>query len=314
MIRIWFFGTPSLAACVLKDLIASSGIEVVFVVTNPDKPIGRSAELKWTPVKEVAEKENIEVFQPLKIRENREFLDTISSFHCDYFVVVAYGKILPYELLEIPRKMCINVHGSILPKYRGASPIQAALLQGESVTGVTIMKMSEGMDEGDILKIRNIPIDEKETSETLFAKFATISGPTLIQTLLELEHWGITPLPQIHDEATYCKKIEKEDGLVDWTKSAKEIYHMWQAYTPWPGIYTMYDGKRLILEITNYELWMTSMDTIGQVIKLEDWRLGVTCSEWILTLEQVKLEWKKSQSIKDFVNGNHNFISSFLWV
>jgi methionyl-tRNA formyltransferase len=204
--------------------------------------------MKASPVKTIALARAIPCLQPEKIRGNTDFFDILKSYGCDYFIVVAYGKILPKELLEIPKKMCINIHGSILPKYRGASPIQSALLHGEKETGVTIMQMSEGMDEGDILKIRTIQIDLHETSETLFRKFEKISGPTLIQTLLELEHGGITPLPQDHERATYCKKIEKEEGLIDWSKSAKVIYQMWQAYTPWPGIYTIFDGKRLLLE------------------------------------------------------------------
>lgn len=172
----------------------------------------------------------------------------LAQYECDYYIVVAYGRILPPELLDLPKKMCINIHGSILPAYRGASPIQSALLYGEKETGVTIMEMSEGMDEGDILKIRTIMIDPEETSTSLFAKFAQLSGPTLIQTLRELEMGGITPLPQDASQATYCKKIEKEDGLIDWSKSAQHIYQMWQAYTSWPGIYTMYNSKRLLLE------------------------------------------------------------------
>jgi methionyl-tRNA formyltransferase len=159
-----------------------------------------------------------------------------------------------------------------------------------------------------MLKIRTIAIDPDETSESLFAKFALISWPTLIQTLRELEHGGITPLPQDHTQATYCKKIEKEDGLIDWSKSAETIYHMWQAYTPWPGVFTYYEGKRLLLLITNYQLSITNTENIGQVVKLEDGQIGVICSEWILTIQQVKLEWKKSQNIKDFVNGNQKFI------
>lgn len=303
--RIWFFGTPYLAGRVLTDLIDSSGIEVAFVVTNPDKPFGREQIMKPSPVKEIALKHDIRVFQPEKIRKNHEFLQDISSFSCDHFIVVAYGKIMPRQVLKAPKKMCINIHGSILPAYRWASPIQSALLAWEKETGVTIMQMSEGMDEGDILKIRTISIDSDETSETLFAKFADVSGPTLIQTLHELEHGGITPLPQDSTQATYCKKIEKEDGLVDWRLSAKEIYQKWQAYTPWPGIYTMYEGKRLLLEKTNYEVRITKYEQkTWYVIKLDDGRIGVVCGEWILTLEQVKLEWKKSQNIRDFVNGN----------
>jgi methionyl-tRNA formyltransferase len=326
--RIWFFWTPGLSAKVLQDLLDTTDCEVVFVVTNPDKPIGRSQDMKPTPVKAVAMKHHIPVFTPWKIRENTEFFDTLRTFWCDYYIVVAYGKILPKEVLQMPKKMCINIHGSILPAYRWASPIQSALLHGEETTGVTIMEMSEGMDEGDILKIREIEIAKEETTESLFEKFMVLSWPTLIQTLRELETWGITPLPQDSSRATYCKKIEKEDGLIDWAQSAKEIYQKWQGYTPWPGIYTMYEGKRLILEnvsvipglsrnpeINNSSLWISrflhtqeSQSNIGQVLKLEDWSIGVICTKWILTLEQVKLEWKKSQNIKDFVNGDQNFI------
>ena len=309
-IRIGFLGTPSLASRVLADLIADPHFEVVFVVTNPDKPIGRSGELQPTPVKKLALEHHITVYTPTKIRDNIDFFGQLSNHNCDYFIVVAYGRILPKEILDMPKKMCINVHGSILPKYRWASPIQAALLHGEKETGVTIMKMSEGMDEGDILKIREIPINPLETSETLFEKFAQVSWPTLITALDELEHGGITPLPQDHSQATYCTKIEKEDGLIDWSKSSEEIYHMWQAYTPWPGIYTMYEGKRLILEQVENEEWrMKNTEKIGTIVKLDDGKIWVICREWILTLEQVKLEWKKSQNIKDFVNGNQNFIS-----
>lgn len=238
----------------LEDLIADENIEVAFVVSNPDKPFGRDQEMRPTPVKELALKEHIPVFTPEKVRNNTEFLDTIRGYDCDYFIVVAYGKILPVELLEIPKKMCINVHGSILPKYRGASPIQSALLHGDTETGVTIMQMSEGMDEGDMIFVEKIEITKNDTSETLFQKFAEISGKTLIHALWKLKKGELKPIPQDPALATYCTKIEKEDGLIDWSQSAKEIYQKWQAYTPWPGIYTMYDGKRLLLEIINYKL------------------------------------------------------------
>ena len=192
------------------------------------------------------------------------------------------------------------------------------------------MEMSEGMDEGDILKIREIPIGRNDTSEALFETFWVVSGPALIDTLHELEMGGITPFPQNADEATYCKKIEKEDGLIDWSKSAEDMYHMWQAYTPWPGIYTMYEGKRLILERVSVIPGLSRNPEIntesfsggfqhaqewqkqGQVLRFDDWRIWVFCGRWILTLDRVKLEWKKSQNIKDFVNGNQKFISSIL--
>ncbi len=310
--RIWFFGTPSLSASVLQNLLNCPDIEVVFVVTNPDKPIGRSGDIQPTQVKLLAWAHNITVFTPIRLRDNIQFFEELRSYDCDYFIVVAYGKIVPQEILDIPKKMCINVHGSILPKYRWASPIQSALLHWEKETWVTIMEMSIGMDEGNILKICTIPINPTETAATLFTRFAEVSPPTLIQTLRELELGGITSLPQDNSRATYCKKIEKEDGFIDWSKKAKEIYHMWQAYMPWPGIYTQYEGKRLLLEQVESRKCKVESVKPWTVLKLEDGRVWVVCGEWILTLEQVKLEWKKSQSILDFVNWNQQFISSIL--
>lgn len=313
MIRIWFFGTPELSATVLSDILADQRFEIAFIVTNPDKPFGRDQLLRMSPVKELGIMKEIPILQPIKIRWNDEFLENIRSYECDYYVIVAYWKILPLELLEMPKKMCINIHGSILPSYRGASPIQSALLCGEKETWVTIMRMSEWMDEGDILKIRYIPIDPRETSLTLFAKFAAISGSTLMDAIMELEHGWITPLPQDHTMATYCKKIDKEDWLIDWNQPAKNVFQMWQAYTPWPGIFTHYEWKRLILEIIDYKYIDISSEVlidwnIWEVVRLDDNSVGIICVDWVLTLEQVKLEWKKSQSIKDFINGNQKFI------
>ncbi len=308
MIRIGFFGTPALARSVLSDIVDDARFEVAFVVTNPDAPFGRDQTLQPSPVKSYALEQGTPVFTPRKIRGNTEFLDTLRTYLCDYFVVVAYGKILPKELLEIPKKMSVNIHGSLLPKYRGASPIQSVLLAGEEETGVTIMQMSEGMDEWDLLFIEKIPIAPDETSSTLFAKFANISGKTLTHTLFAFEQGKIVPTPQDSTEATYCKKIEKEHGKIDWSKSAKEIYHMWQAYTPWPGIYTFFWGKRLLLE----QVWFSPNDRAvqkpGTVVRLQEGNLWVVCGEWVLTLTQVKLEWKKSQSTEDFIRGNQHFL------
>jgi methionyl-tRNA formyltransferase len=310
MIRIGFFWTPSLARAVLSDILSDPRFEVAFVLTNPDKPFGREQQLKAPPVKELAVEKNIPIFQPEKVRWNEELFKNLSKFDCDYFVVVAYGKILPKEVLYIPKKLCINVHGSLLPKYRWASPIQSALLEGERETGVTIMQMSEGMDEWDSIYTENIAIDETETSETLFEKFIHISGKALIQGVIGIDSWALSRIPQDGTKATYCKKIEKEDGLVDWTESNKKIYQKWQAYTPWPGIYTLYEGKRLLLEKVTYQKNISGKiwTDFGKVIQQEDGNIWVICSEWLLTLEQVKLEWKKSQNIKDFVNGNQKFI------
>lgn len=240
-IRIGFFGTPELAASVLRDIIADSRFLVTCVVTNPDKPVGRSKESRPSPVKANAMEHQIPVMTPLKIRGNTQFFDELRAYQCDYFVVVAYGKILPQELLDIPSVLSVNVHGSILPKYRGASPIQSALLAGEKQTGVTIMQMSAGMDEGAMLAVHTIDIAPDETSKTLFEKFAKVSGQVLCETLVSHFAGNIFPQEQKHEEATYCQKIEKTDGQIDWNESALKIYRKWQAYTPWPGIFTYFE-------------------------------------------------------------------------
>lgn len=246
--KIGFFGTPAFAADILRDLLAASGTEVVFAVTNPDVPVGRSGEPRPSPVKAAATEAGIPVFTPEKVRGNTEFFETVRSFGADYFVVAAYGKILPDEILEAPSKLSVNVHGSVLPKYRGASPVQSVLLEGETETGVTIMAMSRGMDEGDILAVAPIAIERSDTAGTLFLKFSEISGKFLIQTLRAHFAFEIVPVPQDPSKATYCTKISKEDALADWNVPAETLFNRLRGYTPWPGLHTYFSGKRLSLE------------------------------------------------------------------
>lgn len=263
-------------------------------------------------VKVLAQNKNIPILQPARIRDNGEFLESIKQYNADYFIVVAYGKILPKELLEIANKAPINIHGSLLPKYRGASPIQAALIAWERETGITVMVMNEKMDEGDIIDIKKIGISERETTATLFEKFAELSGNFTIETLLKLEKWQLIPQTQDSNSATYCKKIIKEEWCLDFRKSAKELYHLYQWLTPWPGIYTHFQGKKLIIEQCFYDEITTENKIIGTVIQSADKTIGIICGEWILTLSQVKLEWKKSQSIQEFLNGQREFIGTEL--
>ncbi len=231
---IGFFGTPALAASVLGDLVSDSGIRVAFAVTNPDAPVGRSGLLRPTPVKETALAAGIPVFAPERVRGNDEFLRQIGAFPVDYFVVVAYGKILPREILSMPGRLCVNVHGSLLPKYRGASPIQSALLEGETETGVTVMAMSEGMDEGDMLDVLPIPIERSDTSASLFRKFSSVSGNFLIQTLRKHASGLVHPVPQDASLATYCRKITKEDARFQPDVPAEILFNRYRAYFPWP--------------------------------------------------------------------------------
>lgn len=312
MIRIGFFWTPHLSARVLQDFLNSPQFEVTFVVTGEDKPIGRHQILTANEVKTLALENNIPVLQPARIRGNTELLEEIKTYDVDYFVVVAYGKILPRELLEIPKKYPINIHGSVLPKYRGASPIQAALITGETETGVTIMVMNEKMDEGDIINVKKIEISADETTATLFGKFEEVSGVFAIETILKLDTWVLSPKAQNENEATYCKKITKEEGLLDFTKSAKELYNLCQGFTPWPGVYTLYKEKKLIIEQCSYEENTELQWLLGTVIQTEDKTVGIICGKWLLILEQIKLEWKKSQSIREFLNGQRDFINSIL--
>lgn len=246
--KIGFFGTPAFAADILNDLLAAPGIEVAFAVTNPDVPVGRSGEPKASPVKAVAVSAGIPVLTPEKVRGNADFFDEIRAFGADYFVVAAYGKILPNEVLDAPKKLSVNVHGSVLPKYRGASPVQSVLLEGEKETGVTIMAMSEGMDEGDVLGVLPIPIERSDTAATLFAKFSQVSGPFLVTVLREHFAGKVVPVSQDHDKATYCKKISKEDALADWSLSAETLFNRFRGYSPWPGLHAFYHGKRLSIE------------------------------------------------------------------
>lgn len=306
-LKIGFFGTPELAQRVLVDILSDERFSVEFVVTNPDKPFGRDQRLTPTPVKLLAESHHIEVFTPQKIRNNTEFLDAIRAYGCDYFVVVAYGKILPQELLDIPKKMCVNVHGSLLPKYRGASPIQSALLAGETETGVTIMQMSAGMDEGDMIHTERITISPTENSATLFEKFAEISGQALITGILGLEDGSLTLIPQDDSAATYCSKISKEDGRVDWSLDAVSLFHCWQAYTPWPGLYTFLEDTRLLLESISPEHIHSGLPA-GTLFLTTDNRLAVATKEGSLVIHTLKKEGKKSQSAADFLRGHAHIL------
>ncbi len=313
MIRIGFFGTPELSARVLQDFLDSPDYEVVFVVTGEDKPVGRHQVLTANPVKTLTIKHNLPILQPARIRGNTDFLEMVASYEADYFVVVAYGKILPKELLELPKKYPINIHGSILPKYRGASPIQASLIAGDVQTWVTIMVMNEKMDEGNTIDAKIIEIWEDETTETLFEKFAKISGDFAIKTIQKLDQWAIVPKIQDEAQVTYCKKITKEEGLLDFHKNAKELYHLYQGFTPWPGTYTVFKWKKLIVEKCFFSpLLLGDEPGVRWTVIRQENEIWIICGKWLLTLSQVKLEWKKSQNIKEFLNGQRDFIGSVL--
>lgn len=305
--KIWFFWTWDFSLNILKWL-KNLWLDICLIVSQPDKPVWRKLELVETPVKKYWIENNIKVYQPVKLRENKEFFSLLTSYDLDFIVVVAYGKIIPKELLSIPKYGCINLHGSILPKYRWASPIQESIKNGDIETWLTVMYMSEWMDEWDILKIAKINIDNIDKTQDIFNKFSNIGPNLLKETLEKVITWEIKGIPQNNNEATYCKKIEKEDGKIDFhTMTTKQIYDLWRAYSIWPWIYTHYEWKKL--EIDNCYL-DESIDTNlskGSVFFTKK-NIWIVCSDnKILFIKQVKLEWKKSMDILSFVNGNKTF-------
>jgi len=243
--RIVFMGTPDFAVPCL-DALVNNGYNIVGVVTQPDKPVGRKqSELKAPAVKEAALKHGIKtILQPEKIKTS-EFLESLSKLKPDLIVTAAYGRILPKTVLDLPEYGCINVHASLLPKYRGAAPIQWALINGDEKTGITTMFMDEGMDTGDILLTKEIAIEPDMNSQELFDRLKELGAETLLETLKALECGTLKRIPQDHTRAVYAPMITKETGLIDWNKSAREIHNLVRGVNPWPGAYTFYKSKRM---------------------------------------------------------------------
>ena len=298
--KVIFMGTPDFAVGTLEAII-EAGHEVVLVVTQPDKPRGRSGALQFTPVKECAVAHGIEVFQPTKIRleENVEYL---RKYEADIAVVAAFGQILPQSILDMPKYGCINVHASLSPKYRGAAPIQWAVINGDAVTGVTIQQMDIGVDTGDIIAIREVPISEEETGGGLFDKLAIVGAELCVEAMTAIENGTATRTPQNHEEATHVSMISKEFGNIDWNKSANEIEHLIRGLNPWPSAYTKLDGK-------SFKIWRakvvpeTSDKAAGTIIKVEKNGLVVQTGDGALSLLEVQLEGKKRMEIDAFLRG-----------
>lgn len=314
--KIAFFWTWEFSRNTLQWILDNPSIEVWLVVSQPDKPVWRKKIITPTPVKILAEENNIKVLQPEKLKNNIDFFKQLEWF--DFIVVVAYWKIVPNEVLEAPKYWCINIHGSILPKYRWASPIQEAVKNWDSETGLTIMYMSEWMDEWDILDIKKVNIDKLDKTEDIFKKFEEIGPNLLIDTLNWIVNWTIKWQKQNDSEATYCSKISKEDWKIDFeNETVFNIYNKFKSYTPWPGIFTYYNEKKFSIEDCDYNEIDLSHDeefNIWDVIELENehWakntEIWIICKWWILILKQVKLEWKNSMNILSFVNWNKDFL------
>jgi methionyl-tRNA formyltransferase len=242
-----FFGTPEFSVPSLEALL-DAGFAVPLVVTQPDRPVGRHAAPQPSPVAALAQARGIPTEKPETVRGNAALLETLTRARPDAIAVVAYGRILPREILDLPRLACVNVHASLLPRWRGASPIQAAILAGDPETGVATLRMEEGLDTGPVYLERRVPIGERETAGELSSRLSLLGGALLVETLAGLEAGTLPARPQA-GEATVCRPIRREDALVDWERPAEEILRRLRAFTPWPGLYTFLEGERVkILE------------------------------------------------------------------
>lgn len=336
--KIVYMGTPDFAVGALEALI-KAGHEIIAVVTQPDKAKGRSDKLVYSPVKECALAHNLPVWQPLKIKRP-EAVEELKKYEADVFVVAAFGQILSKEILDMPKYGCLNIHASLLPKYRGSSPIQWTVINGEEKTGVTIMQMNEGVDTGDILYQKEMLLDKKETGESLFDKLAVLGAEAIVEALPLLEAGALTPIPQKEEEATHTVMLNKSMGRVDWNKSAMELERLVRGLNSWPSAYTFYEGRQL-------KIWEADVEedekriqgsgaenaagsitaaganatddkvaginvAPGQVIAVEKNRFAVACGEGALWITSLQMEGKKRMSTYDFLLGKGITIGDML--
>lgn len=310
-LKVVFMGTSDLSEAILESLIDNE-YNLVGVFTKPDTKVGRKQEIIEPLVKKMAKEKNIPVFQPVKFKD--EGTEALKNLSPDLVVVAAYGKIIPKIALEIPKFGFINVHVSILPKYRGASPIQNALLAGEKETGVTIMLMDEGVDTGDILAQEITPIESDDTTESLMTKMASVGANLLIKTLPLWIEGKIEPKKQTHQDATHCQMINREDGKISWSDSAENIHNKYRAFTPWPGVFTFWkNGSKIVrLKLNSISKTDSNKDyQIGEVFQIGN-EVAIQTNEGAIILREIQKEGKKSSDLKSFINGHKNFIGSIL--
>lgn len=310
---IVFMGTSELSEVILKTLLEKN-YNIVGVFTKPDAKIGRKQELFSPLVKKIAEEKKIPVFQPKKFDET--VIESLKNLKPDLIIVAAYGKIIPQAVLDIPGFGCINVHASLLPKYRGPSPIQNALLNGEKETGVTIMLMDKGIDTGDILSQEIIPIKQDDNAGSLLEKMSRIGADLLLKTIPLWIERKIEPQPQSSSSATFCQMIERSDGHLCWTDTATEIYDRYRALTPWPGIFSYWENDSTLIRLKMNTIELQKINpqqkyTEGEVFEIAD-DIGVQTGNGVIILKEVQREGKKSMTAKEFRNGYPDFIGSIL--
>lgn len=298
--KIIFMGTPDFAVGALESIV-EAGHQVVLVVTQEDKPKGRGKEIQYTPVKEAALKHGIEVYQPHRVK-TEEAVAKLREYGADVFVVAAYGQILSKEILDMPKYGCVNIHASLLPKYRGAAPIQWSIIDGEKVTGVTTQMMAEGIDTGDILDILKVEIASDETAGSLFDKLTDAGAHIILETLKKLEDGTATRTPQDDSQSSYAKMLDKKLGDIDFTKSAEEIERLVRGLNPWPSAYTRYNGKTL-------KVWKAEVidkeyaGECGQIVDKTKKAIVVKTGVGALAITELQLEGKKRMTTESYLCG-----------
>ncbi len=301
--KLVFCGTPQFAVPTLQKLVDAAH-EVGLVVTQTDKPSGRGLEMATSPVKRLARELALPIAQPDKIKNNDELRTQLAALAPDAIIVVGYGRIIPQWMIDLPRLGNLNLHASLLPKYRGAAPIQWAIASGETVTGVTTMRIDAGLDTGDILLQQEEPISNDDTAETLAPRLATIGADLMVETLRRFEQGTVHPIPQDHSKATLAPILKKEDGLVDFHRTAFEIYNRFRGFQPWPGAYTIFRSKQFQIRSAKPLEHGPNVEP-GELLGSAD-RLLVGCGERTgLDLLEIQLEGKRRMAARDFVHGYH---------
>lgn len=309
-IKTIFIGTPDFGVPALQSLITDNDFEIIGVITQPDKKIGRKQILTPPPIKTIALKHGIPLYQPTKIRDwptekeqNQTALNEI-----DLIIVIAYAQLIPKRILDLPKYGCVNVHGSLLPKYRGASCIQAAIINGDKETGITIMKMDVGLDTGPIICKEKISINNTDTAGDIFNKLSILSGKVLPEVLKRYISQEIKPEPQDNSQSSYVGMLKKEDGRIEWSKSAEEIERFVRAMSPWPGAYSTINSKIKIIS-TEQQILNINQHKPGTLF-IESGELSIQCGSDALIIKQLQLEGKKTLTAKEFLNGHKNLIGS----
>ncbi|MEL0605840.1 methionyl-tRNA formyltransferase [Pseudoalteromonas undina] len=303
-LRIIFAGTPDFAARHLQALIQSEH-QIVGVYSQPDRPAGRGKKLKASEVKALALEHELPVFQPQSLK-NEDALTELKSLNADIMIVVAYGLILPKAILEAPRLGCLNVHGSILPRWRGAAPIQRAIWAGDKDTGVTIMQMDEGLDTGDMLHISRCPIAADETSASLYTKLAELGPEALVQTINKLANGELIAEPQNDELANYAKKLSKEEANIDWTMDAVQIERNIRAFNPWPVCFTQMGEQSVKIYQASV---VEQKGNAGEVLSSDKNGIVVACGTHALCITQLQPQGKKPMAISDFLNGRSDWVT-----